>query len=82
MQQHSGQHLISAIFDKELKYNTTSWWLGTETSYIELQVKDVTKQQLEIVEKILNDLILEARRVSVTIETAESGLNVSYLFLM
>lgn len=31
-----GQHLISAIFENELKLNTVSWWLGEEVSYIEL----------------------------------------------
>ena len=33
MQQHSGQHLITAIFDKELGYGTKSWWLGSEDLY-------------------------------------------------
>lgn len=36
MQQHSGQHLITAVIDKEFKYTTVSWWLGEEVSYIEL----------------------------------------------
>lgn len=36
MQHHSGQHLISAIIEREFKYTTVSWWLGEEVSYIEL----------------------------------------------
>lgn len=36
MQQHSGQHLITALIDQEFKYPTLSWWLGEEVSYIEL----------------------------------------------
>lgn len=36
MQQHSGQHLITAVIDQELKYPTISWWLGEEVSHIEL----------------------------------------------
>lgn len=36
MQQHSGQHLITAIIDKEFSYTTVSWWLGEEVCYIEL----------------------------------------------
>lgn len=36
MQQHSGQHLITAIIDQEFNYPTVSWWLGEEASYIEL----------------------------------------------
>jgi len=36
MQQHSGQHLITAVIDKEFQFGTVSWWLGEEVSYIEL----------------------------------------------
>lgn len=36
MQQHSGQHLITAVIDRQLGYPTVSWWLGEEVSYIEL----------------------------------------------
>jgi len=30
MQQHSGQHLISAIFEQELEMPTLSWWMAEE----------------------------------------------------
>lgn len=36
MQQHSGQHLISAIIEKKYKFKTISWWLGSDVSFIEL----------------------------------------------
>lgn len=36
MQHHSGQHLISAVIDREFNYTTVSWWLGEEVCYIEL----------------------------------------------
>lgn len=36
MQQHSGQHLITAVIDREFKYPTISWWLGESVSYIKL----------------------------------------------
>lgn len=38
MQQHSGQHLITAVIDKEFNYPTVSWWLGEEVSHIELGI--------------------------------------------
>lgn len=38
MQQHSGQHLISAVLEKEFNYTTVSWWLGEEVSYVELGI--------------------------------------------
>ncbi|XP_058454098.1 alanyl-tRNA editing protein Aarsd1-like [Malaya genurostris] len=67
MQQHSGQHLITAIFDKELGYSTRSWWLGTEDSYVDLDAKDVTREQLEEVEKICNQLIVACTPVTVDV---------------
>lgn len=36
MQQHSGQHLITAIADALYEFKTTSWWLGEQVSHIEL----------------------------------------------
>ncbi|KAI8870252.1 ThrRS/AlaRS common domain-containing protein, partial [Ramicandelaber brevisporus] len=36
MQQHTGQHLITAVIEKELGLRTVSWSLGSEISYIEL----------------------------------------------
>ncbi|XP_050088971.1 alanyl-tRNA editing protein Aarsd1 [Anopheles aquasalis] len=71
MQQHSGQHLITAIFDRELKYNTKSWWLGSESSYIDLDAKDVTVEQLARVEKICNQLIVDCTPVGVKVYEAD-----------
>lgn len=36
MQQHSGQHLITAIAEILFGFKTTSWWLGENLSHIEL----------------------------------------------
>ena len=36
MQQHSGQHLVSAVFETLFNFDTTSWWLGEQQSFIEL----------------------------------------------
>ncbi|KAJ8937398.1 hypothetical protein NQ314_011884 [Rhamnusium bicolor] len=50
MQQHSGQHLITAIIDREFKFPTLSWWLGEEVSYVELvkvYTKDTPEEQLK-----------------------------------
>lgn len=67
MQQHSGQHLITAIFDREFGVNTKSWWLGTEDSYVDLDAKDVTREQLDKVERICNQLIVDCTAVSVAV---------------
>ena len=38
MQQHSSQHLITAIADSIFGFKTTSWWLGEYLSHIELGI--------------------------------------------
>lgn len=66
MQQHSGQHLITALFDKEFKYDTTSWWLGSDTSYIELGTSHlISRESLDLIEYKVNELIREGKAVSV-----------------
>lgn len=40
MQQHSGQHLITGILDREFKHYTVSWYLGEEVAYIELGINE------------------------------------------
>ena len=61
MQQHTGQHLISAILEKEHGINTLSWWMAESTpdkvglSYIELD-QAVTAEQLDQVQGQSNAL--------------------------
>lgn len=74
MQQHSGQHLITALFSRDFNFDTTSWWLGAESSYIELATKDVTKDQMNSIEEAANALIVEGREVSVVVTSPENGL--------
>lgn len=38
MQQHSGQHLLSAVLEQHFNAPTVSWWLGEESSYVELGI--------------------------------------------
>ena len=65
MQQHSGQHLISALFEKDFNYNTKAWWLGAESSYIDIDGKDITEAEMKIVERKANELIAQALPVKV-----------------
>ena len=69
MQQHTGQHLLSAVFDT---YNleTLSWSMGDEINYIELPSKvedDIVK---EVQDKV-NQLIFEAHPITVVTPDAE-----------
>lgn len=78
MQQHSGQHLITELFDKEFSYDTTSWWLGSETSYIELNTKHViTRESLDVIENMANDIIRQGKAVSVELIDEKTLHNVS-----
>ena len=66
MQQHTGQHLISAIFDK-CGIETLSWWMAENdtgkvgVSYIELDTKEISQEQLEQVENECNQSIRKSR---------------------
>ncbi|KAF2904635.1 hypothetical protein ILUMI_01541 [Ignelater luminosus] len=77
MQQHSGQHLITAIIDREFSFGTISWWLGEQASYIELDTPSFTSEQINKIENIANELIRENKKVSVQVfKTAEELNNV------
>lgn len=67
MQQHSGQHMITAIFDREFGFHTKSWWLGTDDCYVDLEAMNVTREQLDKVERICNQLIVDCTAVSVKV---------------
>lgn len=67
MQQHSGQHLITALADREFNYSTTSWWLGIDVSYIEMDTNNISPNQMEVLEKLCNDYIKAATRVYVEV---------------
>lgn len=65
MQQHSGQHLLSAVFVRELQAPTVSFHLGEASSTIDLAVNSLAQHSLERVERIANELIAEDRTVTV-----------------
>lgn len=68
MQQHSGQHLVTAIFERDFNIDTISWSLGQDVSYIEFDAKvNVTTEQIAHVERVCNELIAAATPVHVHI---------------
>lgn len=73
IQQHSGQHLLSAVFARELKASTVSFHLGETVSTIDLATGPIAQHSLERVERIANELISEDRVVTVrSVERAEA----------
>lgn len=63
MQQHAGQHILTASFVELFDIQTTSFHLGKELVTIDLDIKDVSTEQLLKVEKLANQLILENRPI-------------------
>uniref|UniRef100_A0A8C3PH47 CS domain-containing protein n=5 Tax=Neoaves TaxID=3078114 RepID=A0A8C3PH47_9CHAR len=59
MQQHSGQHLITAIAEQMFGFKTTSWELGRQRSFIELDTPSMTAEQVEALERSVNEKIRE-----------------------
>ena len=64
MQQHTGQHLLSAVFGRELQAPTVSFHLGESSSTIDLGGGPLLAESLERVERIANEIIGEDRPVS------------------
>jgi alanyl-tRNA synthetase len=64
MQQHSGQHLLSAIVYRQLGAATVSFHLGEMTSTIDLAREAISPEELERVEDAVNEIIAENRPVT------------------
>jgi alanyl-tRNA synthetase len=60
-QQHTGQHLLSAMFLRELGAATVSFHLGADSVTIDLAVEKVSEEELRRVEAAANRLIYEDR---------------------
>jgi alanyl-tRNA synthetase len=63
MQQHSGQHILSAAFEKLFDYKTVSFHLGKDTLTIDLETDQISNEEAIKVEKLANQLILENRPI-------------------
>lgn len=66
-----GQHLITAIINAEYKIDTTAWWLGDKICHVELDTTKFTEEQIEKVEKLVNEKILE--QIPVEVKLYEIG---------
>jgi alanyl-tRNA synthetase len=64
MQQQTGQHLLSAVFSRELQAHTISFHLGEDSSTIDLAGGPLAHHSLERVERIANEIIGEDRPVT------------------
>jgi alanyl-tRNA synthetase len=73
MQQHTGQHVLSAAFDALLKARTESFHLGADTATIDL-AREVTPQEIVRVEEDANRIVWEDRSVNIRfVDAAEAA---------
>jgi len=70
MQQHTGQHILSAAFEKVGDYKTISFHLGEESSSIDLDSDRLSPRQLEEAEDAANQVLFEDRAVRISFPTA------------
>jgi alanyl-tRNA synthetase len=63
MQQHSGQHILSAAFDNLFGFRTVGFHLGAETLTIDLETETLTEQEALQAEELANQIILENRPI-------------------
>jgi alanyl-tRNA synthetase len=74
MQQHTGQHLLSAVFHALHGFETVSVHLGEDGATIELGTPTVTAEQIRAAESRVNELIVENHAVSISFEESPDGL--------
>jgi alanyl-tRNA synthetase len=70
MQQHTGQHLLSAVFEELLGLHTVSFHLGAESSTIDLEGGTLDAPAAARAERRANQLVSENRPVTVVYEDA------------
>ncbi len=71
MQQHTGQHLLSAMFLERFGRPTVSFHLGADLSTIDLRGPEPSDEVLEGAERAANHIIFENRPVTVRYGAAE-----------
>ena len=76
MQQHTGQHLLSAVFEELFGHKTVSVHFGDESSTLDLDTSILSKDRVVKAERRANEIVFENRAVTVSFEdaAAASGL--------
>lgn len=70
MQQHSGQHLLSAVFVERFGIPTVSFHLGEESCTIDLETAGLQPAQVLEAERRANEVVFENRPLAVSFEDA------------
>jgi alanyl-tRNA synthetase len=73
MQQHSGQHVLSAAFEKLYNFATVSFHMGDDSCTIDLATDSVSAKQLQAAERLANEVIAEDRTVEIRFATPDEA---------
>ncbi len=73
MQQHSGQHLLSAVFEELFGLHTVSFHLGADSATIDLEGGPVEARTVVEAERRANQLVSENRGMDVRFEDARAA---------
>jgi len=74
MQQHSGQHVLSAAFIRLYGMATVSFHMAEDYCSIDLDTPTLTKDQVETAERLANEIILENRSVDIRFVTRDEAV--------
>ncbi len=77
MQQHHGQHLLSAAFERLYELRTVSFHLGIQVVTIDLNARELTTAQIHAVEELTNQVIWENRPILARFVSAEELANIA-----
>ena len=75
MQQHTGQHVLSAAFVRLFNIPTVSFHMGDDYCSIDVDAPTLSKDQIEAAERLANEVILENRGVDIRFVTREEAGN-------
>jgi alanyl-tRNA synthetase len=73
IQQHSGQHVLSAAFIRLYNMPTVSFHMADDYCSIDLDTPTLTKEQIESAERLANEIILENRAVDIRFVTRDEA---------
>ena len=73
MQQHTGQHLLSAVLEELYGFHTASVHFGQDASTLDLDTPAITPEQVGAAETRANVLVTENRPVSIAFEDAAAA---------
>ena len=73
MQQHSGQHILSAAFVRLFEMPTVSFHMGGDACSIDLDTKALTAAQVEAAEALANEIVTQDRPVQIRFVSQEEA---------